>query len=50
MIIIGEKEQEEGKISLRKKGEGDLGSFTIDEFVAYAQQEINKNIPKFGNN
>lgn len=50
MIIIGEKEQEEGKLSLRKKGEGDLGSFTIDEFVTYAREEINKNIPKFGNN
>ncbi len=50
MIIIGEKEQEENKVSVRKKGEGDLGSFTIEEFVKYAQQEINKNIPKFGNN
>jgi threonyl-tRNA synthetase len=50
MIIIGEKEKEEGKISLRKKGEGDLGTFTIEEFIQFAQNEINKNIPKFGNN
>jgi len=50
MLIIGEKEAAEGKISLRKKGEGDLGSLTIDEFVEFAKAEINKNIPSFGKN
>jgi threonyl-tRNA synthetase len=50
MLIIGEKEAAEGKISLRKKGEGDLGSFTIDEFVEFAKAKINKNIPSFGKN
>jgi len=50
MLIIGEKEQEERKISLRKKGEGDLGSFSIEQFIAFTKEEINKNIPKFGNN
>jgi threonyl-tRNA synthetase len=48
MLILGEKEKEEGKVSVRKKGEGDLGAMTIAEFVAYAGKEINKNIPKFG--
>lgn len=48
MIIVGEKEQEERKVSVRKKGEGDIGQFTIEEFEAYAKVEINKNIPKFG--
>ena len=50
MLIVGEKEAEEGKVSVRRKGEGDLGSMTIAEFVAYAKTEINKNIPKFGSN
>lgn len=50
MIIIGEKEQEEKVISVRKKGEGDIGTFAIDDFVTYLKEEINKNIPKFGNN
>jgi threonyl-tRNA synthetase len=49
MIIIGEKEAEEGKISVRRKGEGDLGLFTIEAFIEYTKNEINKNIPKFGN-
>jgi threonyl-tRNA synthetase len=50
MLIIGEKEAEEGRVSLRKKGEGDLGTFTVQEFIEFAKNEINKNIPTFGNN
>lgn len=50
MLIIGEKEAEEGKVSVRRKGEGDLGTFTVQEFIEFAKNEINKNIPKFGNN
>ncbi|WP_422359115.1 threonine--tRNA ligase [Reichenbachiella sp.] len=34
MLIVGEKEQEDGKVSARRHGEGDLGSFTKDEFIA----------------
>lgn len=48
MLIVGEKEAEEGKVSVRRKGEGDLGSMTIEEFITYARAEINKNIPQFG--
>lgn len=34
MLIVGEKEQEDGKVSARRHGEGDLGSFTKEEFIA----------------
>ncbi|WP_420581050.1 threonine--tRNA ligase [Reichenbachiella sp.] len=34
MLIVGEKEQEEGKVSARRHGEGDLGSFSKDEFIS----------------
>ncbi len=44
MLIVGEKEAAEGKVSVRKKGEGDLGMMSIDEFVRIATEEINKNI------
>ncbi|MHA8066318.1 threonine--tRNA ligase [Aquirufa sp. ROCK2-A2] len=40
MIIVGEKEQAEGLVSIRKKGQGDLGSMSIDAFIAVAQEEI----------
>jgi threonyl-tRNA synthetase len=32
MLIIGEKEMSEGMVSVRKHGEGDLGSMSIQEF------------------
>ncbi|SIT15011.1 threonine--tRNA ligase [Belliella pelovolcani] len=35
MLIVGEKEMAEGKLSVRRHGEGDLGSFTPEEFAAY---------------
>ncbi len=35
MLIVGEKEQAEGKVSVRKHGEGDIGSFTPAEFGTF---------------
>ena len=40
MIVVGEKEEAEGIVSVRKKGDGDLGSMTLDAFIAMAQEEI----------
>jgi len=40
MIVVGEKEQAEGIVSVRKKGDGDVGSMTLDAFMAMAQEEI----------
>lgn len=39
MLIVGEKEAAEGKLSVRRKGEGDLGSMTVEEFVAFFKKE-----------
>jgi threonyl-tRNA synthetase len=35
MLIVGEKEQQEGLISVRKHGQGDLGAMRPEEFVTY---------------
>jgi len=40
MIIVGEKEQSEGLLSVRKKGQGDLGSLSVDDFIAMAKEAI----------
>ncbi|WP_232695802.1 threonine--tRNA ligase [Brevibacillus daliensis] len=40
MLVIGEKEMEEGALSVRKRGEGDLGSKPVDEVVAHLLEEI----------
>ncbi len=42
MLIVGEKEAEAGQVSLRKQGEGDLGSFTPEEFVQRFKDETDK--------
>ncbi|MEM6524440.1 MAG: threonine--tRNA ligase [Bacteroidota bacterium] len=40
MLIVGEKEQAEGAVSIRKHGSGDLGSMKLDQFVRQFQDEI----------
>ena len=40
MLIVGEKEVNENKVSLRKHGEGDVGSFTVEEFISFINKEI----------
>lgn len=40
MLIVGEKEQAENKVSVRKHGEGDKGSMTLDEFSKIIENEI----------
>jgi len=40
MLIIGEKEMTEGKLSVRKHGEGDLGEMTIEAFRELLIKEI----------
>lgn len=39
MLIVGEKERDEKCISVREHGKGDLGSFTVDEFVELFRKE-----------
>ena len=42
MIVVGEKEQAEGMISVRKKNQGDIGSMTIEAFMNLAQEEMSQ--------
>lgn len=41
MLIIGEKEENENSVSVRKQGEGDLGTFSIDKFAEMINNEVN---------
>lgn len=47
MVIVGEKEEQDGTVSVRKHGEGDLGTFTIEEFVSLIKEEISKTLAPF---
>ncbi|MEN8225414.1 MAG: threonine--tRNA ligase, partial [Bacteroidota bacterium] len=42
MLIVGEKEEKEGTVSVRRQGEGDLGTFTIEEFAKMINDEIER--------
>lgn len=44
MLIIGEKEFNENKVSVRRHGEGDLGSSSLAEFIQLVNNEINKGL------
>ncbi len=39
MLIVGEKEAAEGRVSVRKHGQGDAGSFPVAEFVRMFKEE-----------
>ncbi|MBT2558433.1 threonine--tRNA ligase [Hymenobacter sp. ISL-91] len=40
MLIVGEKEQENGIVSVRKHGEGDVGSMPIDSFIKSFESQV----------
>jgi threonyl-tRNA synthetase len=42
MIIVGEKEENNQTLSLRKHGQGDLGTFSVNEFVSMVEKEIDE--------
>ena len=40
MIVVGEKEQENGTVSVRRRGEGDIGAMKLDEFIEKIAKEV----------
>ncbi|MDD3011670.1 MAG: threonine--tRNA ligase [Bacteroidales bacterium] len=40
MLIVGEKEEAEGLVSVRKHGDGDLGSMTTEAFIERISTEV----------
>lgn len=42
MLVVGEQEQENQMISVRRQGQGDLGSFSVSDFVSLFNGELEK--------
>jgi threonyl-tRNA synthetase len=42
MLVIGEKEQNEGVVSLRRQGKGDMGQCSVSELLTNLTAEINQ--------
>jgi threonyl-tRNA synthetase len=47
MLIVGEKEETDNTVSVRKQAEGDLGSFSVDEFAKIINDEILNRVQVF---
>ncbi len=47
MLIVGEKEAENGEVSVRKQGDGDKGSMKFEEFAKILNEEVQNMINKF---
>jgi threonyl-tRNA synthetase len=44
LLIVGEKEFESDTVAVRRQGEGDQGSMTIDEFSAFIAKEVSEQL------
>ena len=40
MLLVGDKEVEDGTVSVRKRGEGDLGASSVQNFAAGALEDV----------
>jgi len=47
MVIVGEKEAENNELSVRKQGEGDKGTYSINDFAQLIVDEVNNMTNKF---
>ena len=41
MLVVGEREENDGSVSVRKHGEGDLGPRKLEEFAKFIQDAVN---------
>ena len=44
MLLMGDKDIEAGCVSVRKRGEGDIGALGVDEFIASALADIDSKV------
>ena len=47
MLIIGEQEEQEGKITVRQHGGDDLGMISVEEFTTIIKEDIKKTLKTF---
>jgi len=47
MLIVGEQEEKDNTISVRKHSEGDIGSMSIEAFSEMISEEVKKDIKEF---
>lgn len=50
MLIVGEKEQDAGSVSVRQHGGTDLGMMQVDAFIAHVTAAVNEQLNKISTN
>ena len=40
VLIVGDKEMADGKVAVRKRGDGDIGAISYEEFAAMLAKEV----------
>ena len=40
MLVVGEKEQADGSVAVRKQGHGDQGSMSMEDFAKKVNDEV----------
>jgi threonyl-tRNA synthetase len=49
MLVVGEREEQEGTVSVRQHGVGDLGPRKVEDFIHSVQDRINKELGEIHN-
>ena len=44
MLVIGEKEMNEGSVAVRSRKTGDMGTMPVDEFIAFAKKQVSDKV------
>jgi threonyl-tRNA synthetase len=44
MLVVGEREEQEGTVSVRQHGVGDLGPRKVEDFIQYIKTEVEKEL------
>ncbi len=44
LLVVGEKEEESKTIAVRKQSQGDLGSFSINDFIQFVNNEVSSEL------
>ncbi|MDR0981622.1 MAG: threonine--tRNA ligase [Culturomica sp.] len=49
LLIVGENEARDNKVSVRRQGQGDMGNMSVEEFIEFINNEVAKQIETISN-
>lgn len=49
LLVVGENEAKDKRVSVRRQGQGDMGSMTIDEFIEMIHKEVDEQLKSIYN-